>query len=82
MSTTKGSDEQPFRIYTTASLGHAIRHYREQAGLTQAELAEQVGIDRSYLSRLEKGDGTEQLRRVIVLLRRLGVRATLGHADW
>jgi transcriptional regulator with XRE-family HTH domain len=82
MSTSATSDEQPFRIYTTASLGHAIRHYRQQAGLTQAELAEQVGIDRSYLSRLEKGEGTEQLRRVIVLLRRLGVRATLQHADW
>jgi HTH-type transcriptional regulator/antitoxin HipB len=82
MRTSTTPDEQPFRIYTTASLGDAIRHYREQAGLTQAELAEQVGIDRTYLSRLEKGEGTEQLRRVIVLLRRLGVRATLQHADW
>ena len=82
MSTSATPDEQPFRIYTTASLGQAIRHYRQQAGLTQAELAELVGIDRGYLSRLEKGEGTEQLRRVIVLLRRLGVRATLQHADW
>ncbi len=82
MSTSTSRDEQPFRIYTTASLGHAIKHYRQQAGLTQEDLAEQVGIDRTYLSRLEKGEGTEQLRRVIVLLRRLGVRATLKHADW
>jgi transcriptional regulator with XRE-family HTH domain len=82
MSTSNPRDEQPFRIYTTASLGHAIKHYRQQANLTQEELAEQVGIDRTYLSRLEKGEGTEQLRRVIVLLRRLGVRATLQHADW
>ena len=82
MRTSATPDEQPFRVYTTASLGHAIRHYREEAGLTQAELAELVGIDRTYLSRLEKSEGTEQLRRVIVLLRRLGVRATLQHADW
>lgn len=82
MRTSTTSQEQPFRIHTTASLGHAIRHYRQQAGLTQEELASQVGIDRSYLSRLEKGQETEQLRRVIVLLRRLGVRATLQHADW
>lgn len=74
--------EQPYRIYTPASFGQAIRHYRIQAGLTQAELAEQVGIDRTYLSRLEQGHETEQLRRVIVLLRRLGVRATLRHEDW
>jgi transcriptional regulator with XRE-family HTH domain len=82
MRTPETPDEQPFRVYTAASLGHAIRHYRLQAGLTQAELAEQVGIDRVYLSRLENGDGTEQLRRLIVILRRLGVRATLQHADW
>jgi transcriptional regulator with XRE-family HTH domain len=82
MSTFATSDEQPFRIYTAASMGHAIRHYRIQAGLTQAELAEQLGLDRSYLSRLEKGQETEQLRRLIVILRRLGVRATLQHADW
>jgi transcriptional regulator with XRE-family HTH domain len=82
MSISSSPDQQPFRVYTTASLGHAIKHYRQQAGLTQEQLAEQVGIDRTYLSRLEKGEGTEQLRRVIVLLRRLGVRATLQHEDW
>lgn len=82
MRTSDIPDELPFRVYTAASLGHAIRHYRLQAGLTQAELADEVGIDRAYLSRLEKGEGTEQLRRLIVILRRLGVRATLQHADW
>lgn len=82
MSTSHTTGEQPFRIYTATSVGQAIRHYRMQAGLTQAELAEQVGIDRTYLSRLEQGHETEQLRRIIVLLRRLGVRATLQHADW
>jgi transcriptional regulator with XRE-family HTH domain len=82
MSTSNTDLEQPFRIYTAASVGQAIRHYRTQAGLTQAELAEQVGIDRTYLSRIEQGHETEQLRRIVVLLRRLGVRATLQHADW
>jgi HTH-type transcriptional regulator/antitoxin HipB len=82
MSTSGQREEQPFRVYTAVSVGQAIRHYRVQAGLTQAELADQVGITRTYLSRLEKGQETEQLRRIIVLLRRLGVRATLQHADW
>lgn len=82
MSISGQREEQPFRVYTAASVGRAIRHYRIQAGLTQAELADQVGITRTYLSRLEKGQETEQLRRIIVLLRRLGVRATLQHADW
>jgi HTH-type transcriptional regulator / antitoxin HipB len=74
--------DQPFRVYTPASLGTAIKHYREQVGLTQAELAEQAGLHRSYLSELESGAETEQLRRVFRLLKRLGVRMTLQQADW
>jgi HTH-type transcriptional regulator / antitoxin HipB len=75
-------DEKPFRVYSAASIGPAIRHYRKEAGLTQAELAERVGLTREYLSRLEQGHESEQLRRVIAVLRDLGVRATLQKADW
>lgn len=74
--------EQAFRIYTAASLGDAIRHYRSEAGLTQAELAELTGLQRSYLSELESGKETEQLRRTLRVLRNLGVRMTLTRADW
>ena len=81
MSTSE-HDEQPFRIYTAASIGTAIRHYRKGAGLTQAELADNVGLNREYLSRLEQGHESEQLRRVVAILRELGVRATLQKADW
>ena len=51
----------PFRIYTPASLGDAIRHYRTEAGLTQAQLAKKAGLQRSYLSELETGKETEQV---------------------
>lgn len=71
-----------FRIYTPASLGNAIRHYRTEAGLTQAELAEMAGVRRVYLSELESGKETEQLKRVLRILRGLGVRMTLDKADW
>jgi len=74
--------EQPFRVYTAASIGPAIRHYRLQEGLTQAELADRVGLTPSYLSRLENGQETEQLRRIVATLKQLGVRMTLQHADW
>ena len=73
---------QPFRIYTPASLGSALRHYRTEARLTQAELAEQTGLHRTYLSALERGRETEQVRRVLRLLKQLGVRMTLDKADW
>lgn len=72
----------PFRIYTPASLGDAIRHYRTEAGLTQAQLAEMAGLQRSYLSELETGKETEQLKRTLRVLKQLGVRMTLDEADW
>jgi ribosome-binding protein aMBF1 (putative translation factor) len=77
-----GSDDQPFRIYTAASLGAAIRHYRLQSGLSQAELAERTGLHRTYLSDLEQGKETEQVRRILRVLKELGVRMTLGRANW
>jgi transcriptional regulator with XRE-family HTH domain len=72
----------PFRIYSPASLGDALRHYRTSAGLTQAQLAELTGLQRSYLSELESGKETEQLKRILRVLRQLGVRMTLDEADW
>jgi transcriptional regulator with XRE-family HTH domain len=72
----------PFRVYSPASLGDAIRHYRTAAGLTQAQLAEMAGLQRSYLSELESGKETEQIKRILRLLRQLGVRMTLDEADW
>lgn len=78
----KPDSEGPFRIYTPASLGDAIRHYRTEAGLTQAQLAELAGLQRSYLSEMETGKETEQLKRVFRVLRQLGVRMTLDEADW
>ena len=85
MPTNRGkspSSRGPFRIYSTDSLGAAIRHYRKEAGLTQEQLAEMAGLRRSYLSELESGKETEQLKRVLRVLRQLGVRMTLDEADW
>jgi DNA-binding XRE family transcriptional regulator len=74
--------DQPFRLYSATSIGPAIRHYREEAGLTQSQLAEMAGLNRTYLSDLEQGKETEQTRRILRVLKLLGVRATLHKADW
>jgi DNA-binding XRE family transcriptional regulator len=79
---TGGSADQPCRIYTAASLGTAIRHYRLQSGLSQAKLAERTGLHRTYLSDLEQGKETEQVRRILRVLKELGVRMTLEKANW
>lgn len=36
-------------------LGEKIRQIRKSKGLTQEQLAEQIGIDNKHLSRIEKG---------------------------
>ena len=81
-STDHAEREQRYRIYGASSLGAAIRHYRTEAGLTQEQLAELTGLQRSYLSELEGGKETEQLKRTLRILRQLGVRMTLEKADW
>ena len=87
MKTSPQSSERqgsgaPFRIYTAASLGAGIKHYRQEAGLSQADLAARSGLNRTYLSDLERGKETEQLRRLLRVLRQLGVRIILQKADW
>ncbi len=71
-----------YRIYSPESLGQAIRHYRREAGVTQVDLAKQAGLNRTYLSAMEQGQETEQVRRLLRVLRLLGVRMVLEKADW
>lgn len=74
------SDE--YRIYNAESIGQAIRHFREEAGLTQVELAQRAGMRQSHLSELESGKVTEQTQRIVALLREVGARIVVGKADW
>ena len=39
-----------------AAIGSRLRRLRKERGLTQAELARQIGIQQSDLSRMEKGE--------------------------
>ena len=50
------------------TLGQRIEHHRLEANLTQAELAEQAGIGKRTLERIETGHGSE-LVTVIRILR-------------
>ncbi|NLF11802.1 MAG: helix-turn-helix transcriptional regulator, partial [Anaerolineaceae bacterium] len=42
-------------------VGNNIRYYRIQAGLTQEDLAKRAGINRSYISALERGTKNARL---------------------
>jgi transcriptional regulator with XRE-family HTH domain len=50
---------------TAESFGERVRKRREQEGLSQAELAEKVGISRTYLSEIERGHATNLSWKVV-----------------
>ena len=54
-------------------MGERLRRLRKQAGLSQANLAEQLGIDTSLVSRFENGQRKPSAQQAIELARGLGV---------
>jgi transcriptional regulator with XRE-family HTH domain len=76
-----GPTSRPFRARSAQDLGAAVKHYRTLAGMTQQELADRMGIHRSYLAALETGKVTEAMERVMNLLNELGVRVTLTNEE-
>ena len=59
-------------------LARALAGARRARGLTQAELAEELGVGRSYLAELESGAASPMvIERVLRALRRLGATVTI-----
>lgn len=73
---------QRWSINAPEDLGRAIAGARRRHGWSQDRLAEEIGVDRSYLARLESGASTPLvLERVLRSLRRLGARVTITLPD-
>lgn len=72
---------QRIEIRHPADLGLAVSEARRAAGLTQEQLAEQSGVERTYLARLEAGLTTLLVERSLRLLRRLGARVVVELPD-
>lgn len=51
-----------------------IRRYRDAAGLSQQELADQVGISKSYISSLELGYRAPSLNLLVKIAQTLGIK--------
>ena len=68
-------------IRSGSDLGVAVREAREAAAMTQEALAEHVGLDRSYLAKMETGLSVLLLDRALRVLRRLGAEVTVTLAD-
>ena len=57
----------------TPYVGPAFRHLREQTGLSQEALALNAGIDRTYVSGIERGVRNPSLKSMQRLAAELGI---------
>ncbi len=55
------------------SFGQAVRNKRISAGLTQEELADRAGLDRSYMGGVERGDRNPSLSVIEKIAEGLGI---------
>lgn len=68
-------------IRRPSDVGLALAEARQAAGLTQAQLAEASGVDRTYLAKIEAGLSTLLVERSLRMLRRLGARVVVEIPD-
>lgn len=62
-----------FVVRAPEDLGRTIAEARHERNLTQEELADATNMDRTYLARLEAGQSTILIERMLRLLQELGV---------
>jgi len=55
--------------------GKVLRQLRKDVGISQGQLALDVGLDRTYISLMERGLRTPTLFTIYLLAERLGVSA-------
>jgi transcriptional regulator with XRE-family HTH domain len=61
-------------VFDTVAFGHRLRQARKKAGLSQAELAAQIGVHQPWISEMEHGgQGPVSATTLIHLARALGV---------
>jgi transcriptional regulator with XRE-family HTH domain len=77
MRTNETGSPRQWSVRSAADLGRAIAGARQSRGMTQQRLAEEAGVERSYLARLETGASTLAVERALRLLRRMGATVTV-----
>jgi transcriptional regulator with XRE-family HTH domain len=55
------------------TVGHNLRAYRQARGLSQEAFADMVGVHRTYMGGLERGERNLTLRSVERIANRIGV---------
>jgi transcriptional regulator with XRE-family HTH domain len=59
-----------------AALGKAIKIRRIEADLSQEQLAEQCGIDRTYMSNIERGKRQPSIKTLRAIAKALSTKAS------
>lgn len=58
--------------------GEILRERRKELGITQKELAERIGRERTYINRIERGDTDMQLSSFLRIASALGISLQLS----
>ncbi|MCY4164252.1 MAG: helix-turn-helix domain-containing protein [bacterium] len=69
-------------VNTVGGLSDELRRLRQEAGLTQAELAAKAGVSRRWVGRAEKGHVGGELGNLMKVLRALGLKLVLERDPW
>ncbi len=67
-------DEEAYAFYT----GQLLLDARKDAHLTQAELAERLGVQKSYISRIENGSTVPSVATFYRILNALGLTVQIA----
>jgi transcriptional regulator with XRE-family HTH domain len=59
-----------------AAFGNAIREIRKRRGISQAALAEECRLDRTYISGIERGQRNPSLTNILKIAAALGTPAS------
>lgn len=58
------------------AFGRAVRELRKERGVSQEELADEIGLHRTYIGSIERGERNVGLNNVIRIASALDVRAS------
>ena len=78
---TSAPTQHTWQARDAKAVGVSIRDVRFRLGMTQVELADAVGVDRQYISELERGKETEHIVRLFQVLKVLGVKVMLSRKE-
>ena len=70
-----------YSIKTLKQLPLFLTGFRKEKGLTQAAMAERLGISQQAYARFEANPETATLERLFLVLRTLDVEISLAHSD-